>query len=663
MPTKEEIIRKILQARPDLTREAIEENISRKKEDLGRLLTDEGAAYMVANDLGTSLSDESVLNTRMTIKDLAVGSSDVTITGTVVAVSQVRSFNRSDGRAGKVARIVVGDETGVANVVLWDEKAEIAEGKLSKGDAVRVNHGYVKAGLDGRSELNVGRRGSIVVLPPNLRPEGAYAVKEVYRKVREISEGDSYVNFMGFVKEISAVSTHKRSDGREGKVIRARLADETGRIMAVFWDEKTDIAQKTRRDDYLKIVNGQVRKGLAGNLEIHVGKDGEVSVLNKPREVGLPPLAITRIGMLTPDMSYVDVLARVTGVGQVREFTRSSGERGRVGEVFLMDETGSVRLSVWDDKVEVLGGISPGDVVLVEGGYTREGYGGINLNLGKMGTLKLNPDLEEAKYLPTQPTGISDISGLKAGFNASVRGKVSEEPVVKNVSTRDGREIRVASLRIRDDTGEIRASFWGDLADKFEDLPLEAEITVRNAYVKTGFAGELELSSRSTTEVETPPRGKGKSGVTEDASKQKLPQKISELQEGARAYVKGKIMSLTGSLVYMACPTCRSKVSDEDGGWKCRKCGNVSQPIPRLLLNVLVEDDSGGVVATIGGDMAEKLLGMKADYAWNVAAQSGDSSTPIEMVSKKIINKSITLTGRVRTNRYGELNLSVDSIE
>ena len=113
----------------------------------------------------------------------------------------------------------------------------------------------------------------------------------------------------------------------------------------------------------------------------------------------------------------------------------------------------------------------------------------------------------------------------------------------------------------------------------------------------------------------------------------------------------------------MACPKCQSKVNDEDGKWRCRKCGTVSQPIPRLLINVLVEDDSGTITATIGGNLAEKLLGMKADYALNVATQSGDSSAPIEMASKRIINRVITLTGRVKTDRLGEPNLAVDSIE
>ena len=62
-------------------------------------------------------------------------------------------------------------------------------------------------------------------------------------------------------------------------------------------------------------------------------------------------------------MTDVDVLGRVVDVGQVREFTRSSGEVGRVGDLYLIDETGSMRLSLWDNKADALEDISVGDTV------------------------------------------------------------------------------------------------------------------------------------------------------------------------------------------------------------------------------------------------------------------------------------------------------------
>ncbi|MFH0749027.1 MAG: OB-fold nucleic acid binding domain-containing protein [Candidatus Bathyarchaeota archaeon] len=504
MQTKEKIVDKILETRPDLSRENVEKMIVSKKNDIGKLLTEEGAAYMVANDLGIDLSGEKPLKTQITIKDIVVGASDLTITCQVLTIYPSRSFNRSNGVEGKVSRIVLGDDTGKITAVLWDEKADLAQSRFSQGDIIRINHGYVRGGLDGRPELNVGRKGSIVILPKDLRPEISCVSETVSVKVHDVREGET-VNFVGFVEKVSSISTFKRSDGEEGKVERIKLSDETGSIMAVFWDEQIDLISNIQRGDTLTIQNGYIKKGFGENLEIHIRKESAVSFLRRETTKGhnLSTISYTPLEKLTPQMPDVDVLGRVAEIGSIKEFLRQSGEKGKVGELFLIDNSGSVRLSVWDEKTEILKTISKGDILLVQGAYTREGFrGGLQLSLGKMGTLTVNPDIAAAKDFSASLNKFTNIAELKVGFLASIKGKISEPPLIKTVTTRDGREIKVASLRIRDDTGEIRASFWGDLADRFEGVKLETEIIVNQAYVKPGFAEDLEISSRTTTEIE-----------------------------------------------------------------------------------------------------------------------------------------------------------------
>ena len=500
MLTKDEMAILILQIRSDLSREALEEIVEKKKEEAGGLLTDEGATYIVANDLGVDLSGEGVLKTGITIKDLLVGASNVTITGTALSVYPARSFRRRDGSAGQIARIVIGDETGKVKVVLWDEQAEQ---RFAKEEVIRVNHGYVKKGLDGQVEVNVGRRGSVVVLSSNGKVIETKGSEDVDKKIREITEDDTYVNFVGIVREIAPLTTFIKNGNGTGRVIRCRVADETGRTVVVVWDEKTEAIQKAQKDDCIRIVNGRVRRGLRDGLEVHIGRESEVVLLDeRPESLGVPPLVITKIGLLLPNISDIDVLARVTSVGWVKEFTRQDGKKGEVGEVFLMDDTGPTKLTLWNEQTRMVKAVSVGDVVLVEGAYTREGIGGVYLNLGTMGAFRVNPDIDGTANVPFHSTGMSDISELKVGFNASIRGKVAGQPILRTVSTADGRRVQVASLRIQDDVGEIRGSFWGDLANQFEELPVGTEIIVRNAYVKAGLSGEVELTSRSTTEVE-----------------------------------------------------------------------------------------------------------------------------------------------------------------
>jgi replication factor A1 len=504
MLSLEEVITQILSLRPDLTRKTVQEMIRRKMEGAGRLLTDEGAAYMLANELGVNLSDETALKTKIRIRDLIVGASDVTVTGRVIDVYPVTAFTRNDGTEGKVARLVISDETGRVDVALWDERAEMVSlGRASPNQVVRVNHGYVRAGLDGEPELNVGQRGSVVILSSDSSVYKPVTVSSAFKKIQDLKEGDYYANVVGVVMGASPPTVFKRKDGRKGQVMRVRLADETGRIRVVFWDEKADLVKGVLKNSCLRITNGRLRRGLGDALEVHVGRFSKVIILPEAAsEIVMPSDTLTKIGGLNPKMSDVDVLGRVVNVGQTREFTRPSGSVGRVGDLFLMDETGSTRLSLWDEKADLLEEMSVGDVVLVEGAYSRERLAGVELNLGRIGTLTVNPDMGEAEKLPPLSEDATPISQLKMGLNTLIEGRISEAPSVRTITTRDGREMKVASLRIRDQTGEIRVSLWRRLADKTEKLPLGTGLRIRNAFVRIGFNGSLELSSRSITEIE-----------------------------------------------------------------------------------------------------------------------------------------------------------------
>ena len=54
----EELISKLLDAKPELSRSQIEDQIKQKKEKIGAgYLTDQGALFLIASDLGVSLSE------------------------------------------------------------------------------------------------------------------------------------------------------------------------------------------------------------------------------------------------------------------------------------------------------------------------------------------------------------------------------------------------------------------------------------------------------------------------------------------------------------------------------------------------------------------------------------------------------------------------------
>jgi len=666
MLNRREIVEKILALRPDLTAEGLQRIIRAKIEGAGRLLTEEGATFMVANEFGIDLSNGNVVGTGMKVKNLIIGANDATIVGVVSAMSPPKSFVRRDGVEGQVARLVVSDDKGSVRVVLWNEKTSIiSQGTVSLNQTVRISHGYVRAGLTGDPELNLGRRGTVVVLSSTSAFEPVTPLSSL-KKIHDLREGDYFVNFVGVVKGFSQVSSFKRANGMQGQVMRVRLADDTGRVRVVLWDDQVNSVKETKRGDVLEIVGGQVRRGLGNVLEVHVGRLGQVKLLKDSElsEYFIPTL--TKIGDLRLGMNDVDVLGRIMDVGQIREFERRSGGVGRVGSLYVMDGTGSTRLTLWDAKAEVLDEVSLDDVVLVEGGYTREGLGGIvELNLGSMGTLTVNPEREEAQSLPHFSSNAMAIGELNVGMRSIiVEGDVVEDPAVRDVTTRDGAEIRLASLRIRDESGEIDVTLWRDLADKVDGLAAGSRLRIKNAYVKMGFFGDLELSSGMRTELELLREGEVTSERGGDLVKDLTTEKIQSVREEENTELQGRIVEVNAnSKVYPSCPNCMKRVREEGEGWVCESCGEIPQPVPRLIVEVVVEDDSGSINSVFSGVVAEELLDMSSDSAWNVAVQAGSEGAPVYNVRDRIIGATVKLMGRVRRSRRdGALRLYVERL-
>ncbi|MCX6675144.1 MAG: OB-fold nucleic acid binding domain-containing protein, partial [Methanothrix sp.] len=83
------------------------------------------AAMLVARDLGAS----EVLTK---IGRIRPEMGTVTFAGKVIAVSDIREFQRSDGSVGRVANLTMGDETGTVRVTLWDETTDL----IKSGDSM-----------------------------------------------------------------------------------------------------------------------------------------------------------------------------------------------------------------------------------------------------------------------------------------------------------------------------------------------------------------------------------------------------------------------------------------------------------------------------------------------------------------------------------------------
>ena len=88
---------------------------------------------------------------------------------------------------------------------------------------------------------------------------------------------------------------------------------------------------------------------------------------------------------LQDGMKRVSVEAQVVEKGDVREVkSRFKDETYRIVDAVLADESGSVKLTLWNEQIEM---VNVGDKLKIENGYVTSFKGEVQLNVGKFGKL------------------------------------------------------------------------------------------------------------------------------------------------------------------------------------------------------------------------------------------------------------------------------------
>jgi len=94
-----------------------------------------------------------------------------------------------------------------------------------------------------------------------------------------------------------------------------------------------------------------------------------------------------KINELRDGMRRVSVVAKVIEKSEPREVrSRYRDETYRVADAIISDETGKIKLTLWNQQIEQ---VNIDDTVKIENGYIRSFRGEIQLNVGKYGTLTI----------------------------------------------------------------------------------------------------------------------------------------------------------------------------------------------------------------------------------------------------------------------------------
>jgi replication factor A1 len=92
-----------------------------------------------------------------------------------------------------------------------------------------------------------------------------------------------------------------------------------------------------------------------------------------------------KIKELRDGMKRVILEAKVTEKSDPREVvSRFKDETYRVATAMIADETGTIKLTLWNDQINQ---VNVNDTIKVQNGYVTSFKGEIQLNIGRYGTL------------------------------------------------------------------------------------------------------------------------------------------------------------------------------------------------------------------------------------------------------------------------------------
>lgn len=467
-----------------ISKEDFLQRVQEKVESMGGLCDEPMAAMLVANELGFS----DVGRDSVKIENITAESGQINFVAKVVSVFETKEFTRNDGTIGRVGNIIVGDETGKIRLTLWDNMADLIKaGKIVAGQTLQIS-GYAKQGYSG-VEINVGNNGVLA------ESEEDIDVAANNQKIKDIKDGMGDLNLTGKVLEISDVRTFQRKDGTSGKVGNLLLGDSTGTVRVTLWDDRTEFLNQIEYGDTVELVNAYARENaFTQKVELQVGNR---SIIKKSEKKVEYEEEFTPVEDIKADMNNINVSGRVLDIGEIRTFEKKDGSTGRVGNILLGDSTGKIRLTLWDEKTSFLDEVDFDETIEVLHAYSRENAFNqqVELNLGNRGIIQKSE--MEIEYREK----FTDIADIIPGESYSVQGKVSEIGELREFEREDGTENVVANLQLKDETGSIRLTLWGEQAYVIEDLDIDSEIQIINAYAKYGLNEEIELSIGNRSRV------------------------------------------------------------------------------------------------------------------------------------------------------------------
>ena len=471
--TRFESILSELLSKSKLTRENLAGLIQQKKASVGGgYLTDQGALFLVAADLGVVVDYDSEKPTSLAhiLKD----QNSVTVTSRIISVGCPKTFTRkTDSQKGLLSNIVIYDNSASISLSLWDRAViSFFDGAdIRPGDLVKISNAYTRTANDGTLALSVGDKTVIEKIADD-KNSSILNLENKITTFSAIPENGKMLVIRGKVDGETRKTSFARSDGTSSELASFTICDPENlnvKLRVVIWGNSNPALSSLKDSEVITLLNVRTKlSNFQNSVSTEIHGDETTCILghweetkswmkelirnSSPFKSDEPPAKSPGASRETP------FVARIISIEKVRRCKGiSASHRTRRKRKISVTASG--------EAVNEAGHLDTDDIVVCK--PETFDHVGLRASIAKEKSIvKLGSKRAD---IPASASLISRVENLEQTGIVSMELMCLTDPVGREIQTKDGL-VKRTEITVADHTGEIKVYGWRNLSKLLRTL-------------------------------------------------------------------------------------------------------------------------------------------------------------------------------------------------
>jgi len=456
-----------ISSKSTLTKEEVNLLIQKKKSSIGSgYLTDTGAAYLVASDLGLILSE---IKTKIyKLNELIPGLNSVNVYCYFLSLSQSRTYVRKDGTVSEYSKMLVFDDGMIGRVLIWNTE-EIKKSNYNIGDPILLEDVNTRLGKDGKVEIHTTR-----VTKIKQQNDQVKTYNIITREVREIKAQENDLVVCGVLDSKPKIIEFKTKDGLPKNAVSFVLSDRQSQSVnfrTIIWTPTAEQLSLLVQNKEVVLINVKSKLGIGGKYEIHGDADTKIIITkekDKEKTGSQNQFIILSIGTLNITTSSRTLL--------------------------LSNRNSIMRLTVQGEDLGLVDSINIGDIIEIRNYYTQNEQ------------ILVNNFRDNIKLIGSDESALSKFTASIKDLQETINPVIIElvalsKSIIKTVKLRNGKNVQKTELLVGDETGETRLFGWENQGKQLAAILPGTRLLVYGALPVKQFDGSFSLQCREYTQV------------------------------------------------------------------------------------------------------------------------------------------------------------------